>query len=134
MTNTIWDDHFYGWVSGYSTNPATVEAALNSSVASITQITNANGVMPVITGEYGPSTSGLSDDPNATQVLQAVQSSGLGSVAWGWEGGGPDNLTDGNGNLTSYGQEVAPFIGTTPACTQSASFPVTVPSFLLARL
>jgi Cellulase (glycosyl hydrolase family 5) len=118
MTNTIWDDHYYGWESGNSTNQSTVNSSLASSISAIQQIQSADGVMPVIVGEYGPSTNGQTNDANGSQVLQAVQSSGVGSVAWGYDTGVADNLTDGSG-MTSFGAEVAGYIGTTPACAQS---------------
>ena len=113
MTNTILDDHYYGWVSGYSTDPSTVASTLSSSATQIQQaIPGANGVMPVIIGEYGPSTSGSSIDPNSQQVIAAVQSSGYGNVAWAYAtaSDGLDALLSSSGGLSSYGQEVHDYI------------------------
>lgn len=132
MTNTIWDVHYYGWLSGYSTDQGTVSSTLSSIVSEARQLTGANGTMPVLIGEYGNSTTGAAIDANGDQVLTAVQQSGLGSVAWAWGSGGPgDGLSDGGTGLSSYGQEVAAYIasfGTTqtpppsnPGATPSAN-------------
>jgi hypothetical protein len=64
----------------------------------------------VIIGEYGVSTDGQNTDPNGTQVVTAVESSGYGCMAWGWDPGANDDVTDGSNNLTPYGQQVAQFI------------------------
>ncbi len=127
MTNIIWDLHYYGWVSGYSTSQSAVDASLASAVSAAQTIPDANGTVPVIIGEYGPSTDGMNTDPNGNQVLQAVQSSTTGgqtagAAAWGWNSGMNDNLTDGSGNLTTYGQEVAQWIAAHPG---SSPTPVT---------
>ena len=127
MTNIIWDLHYYGWVSGYSTSQSAVDASLASAVSAAQTIPDANGTVPVIIGEYGPSTDGMNTDPNGNQVLQAVQSSTTGgqtagAAAWGWNSGMNDNLTDGSGNLTTYGQEVAQWIAAHPG---SRTTPVT---------
>ncbi len=118
MTGIVWDFHFYGWDSGYSTDPATVTAALLGSasagdgIAAAQTITSADGVVPVLIGEYGDSTDGQNVDANWTQVLAAVQASGYGSAAWEVSPGGQaDVLVSSNGTLTSYGQEVAQYIG-----------------------
>jgi hypothetical protein len=118
MTNVIWDLHYYGWVSGYSTNQSTVSSTLASMISGTQTIQSANGRIPVIIGEYGNSTSGTSIDANANQVLGAVQGSGVGSAAWAWGTGNPgDGLTTGNGTASAYGQEVAGYF----ALTQNAA-------------
>jgi hypothetical protein len=121
MHNIVWDLHSYGWDSGYSTDQATVSAALEGSasgasgIAGAQTITSADGTVPVIIGEFGNSTTGNSIDGNANQVIQAIASSGKGFLAWGWNPGAVgDQLTDGSGNLTSYGQQIASIIGSTP--------------------
>jgi hypothetical protein len=117
MHNVIWDVHYYGWVSGYSTNQATVTSTLSSITAQAQQIKSADGTIPIIIGEYGNSTSGVGIDPNATQVIQAVQASGYGYAAWAWGNGNPgDGLTSGSG-LSSYGQQVAAGIAASAAAT-----------------
>ena len=117
MTNIVLDPHYYGWDSGYSTDQQTVNASLTSLVQGAQSLRSADGTVPAIIGEYGPSTDGVSTDGNASQVFQAVQQSTVtsGGVAWGWNSGANDNLTDGSGNLTSYGQEVAGSFNTNPA-------------------
>ncbi len=117
MTNIVWDLHFYGWAANYSTDPATVSAALIGSASSGTgilaaqTIPSADGLVPVLIGEYGDSTDGQTIDANASQVISAVESSGYGCSAWedSPSTGGADILVS-NGVLTSYGQTVAAFI------------------------
>jgi hypothetical protein len=126
MSNIVLDAHYYGWASGYSTDQQTVNSTLTSLVQGAQSITSANGTVPVIIGEYGPSTDGQSTDQNGNQVLQAVQSSTVtsGSVAWGFNAGANDNLTNADGTLTSFGQEVAQWMsstGTTPAAPTTAT-------------
>jgi hypothetical protein len=126
MSNIVWDVHNYGWDSNYSTNQQDVNSALTNLVQQAQAITSANGTVPVIVGEYGPSTNGQSTDPNSNQVLQAVQQAAqsgetAGAVAWGWDPGTNDNLTNGQGSLTSYGQEVAQSIASTQGNTNQAN-------------
>ncbi len=120
MTNVAWDTHFYGWVSGYSTDIPTIQSALANQISATANITDANGTLPTVIGEYGDSTAGNSTDANGTQVVQVVGASGYPSMAWNWaSGAGADNLTDGNGNLTSLGQQVAAIIAAHPASAPS---------------
>lgn len=120
MTGIIWDLHYYGWVSGYSTDQAKVNAALAGNVAAGTgvaaaqTIRSADGLVPVIIGEYGDSTNGDTVDANATQVIKAVGDSKLSSTAWAWRPGGKADILTNAGNpptLTSpYGREIAALI------------------------
>ncbi len=111
MTNIVWDIHEYGWISNYSTDQSTVSANLEGNIAQAQTIKSANGVVPVIIGEYGNSTTGVAIDPNANQVIAAVQASGIGSAAWAWGTGNPgDGLTTASGGLSAYGQQVASYI------------------------
>jgi hypothetical protein len=120
MTGTIWDPHFYGWLTDYSTDQATNNSFIAQMVQQTQQITSADGTMPVLIGEYGNSTTGAAMDPNGSQVLTAVQSSGLGSAAWAWAAGNPgDGLANGGGGLSSYGQEVAGYIALTQGAAAS---------------
>ena len=118
MTNIVWDVHYYGWLTNYSTNQATVTANLAADIAQAQKLTSANGTVPVIIGEYGNSTSGLTIDANANQVISAVENSGFGSAAWAWGVGNPgDGLTTSSGGVSSFGQQVATWIaagGTVP--------------------
>lgn len=130
MTNTIWDQHYYGWLSNYSTSQSTVSTDLKSIVAADHQIASANGTMPVIIGEYGDSTDGQNPDPNGAQVVKAVDNSGYGTVAWVYQNGpaGTDSLFNSGGGLSSYGQQVANHIaaGATSAPTTVITPPPTV--------
>jgi hypothetical protein len=117
MTNIVWDLHFYGWSANYSTDQATVTAALLGSVsagqgiAAAQTITSADGLVPVLIGEYGNSTDGENIDANWIQVITAVTTSGYGSAAWAFDPGVADVLVSG-GSLTPYGQMVAQYIAT----------------------
>ena len=114
MTNVIGDIHDYGWLTGYSTDQATNSNFLAAMIQQTQQaLPTASGTMPIIIGEYGPSTSGNgSVDANSQQVIDAVQSSGVGNVAWAYTTGtvGQDALLANGGGLTSYGQEVQDYI------------------------
>jgi hypothetical protein len=90
-------------------------------------MTTADGHVPVIIGEYGISTDGETLDANADQVLRAAQYSDLviGAAAFTWAGSGLDTLTDGQGHLTSYGQEVAQWIASGSQRVASGSPPPT---------
>ena len=131
MTNIVWDFHSYGWDSNYSIDQAAVTAALMGSasggygIAAAQSIHSADGLVPVIMGEFGDSTIGSSVDANGTQVVNAVLNSGFGYAAWTWGGqGGADQLTQ-NGQLTAFGQEVAAGIAATAVRFPSKP-PVTV--------
>lgn len=129
MENIIWDLHYYGWVSKYSTDQATVDAALQGSagsasgIAGAQTIQSAGGTVPVIIGEFGNSTTGDAIDPNGDQVIKAVANSGKGFLAWAWDPDPTgDRLTNGSGALTGYGQTIASAIsavGPSPTCNTS---------------
>jgi|GEM_PF-2530554 len=110
MTNIVWDMHYYGWLVSYSADPNVIAQSIAANAQAAQAITSADGTVPVIIGEYGVSTDGQSTDPNGTQVVSAVESSGYGSMAWGWNPGQNDDVTDGSNDLTPYGQQVAQFI------------------------
>ena len=112
MSNIVMDVHFYGWSSYYSTNQSAVDGTLNGLVQAARTVPSANGTPPVIIGEYGISTNTMWNDANSSQVLQAVQQSGQisGGAAWEFRDSSANSLTDGNGNLTGYGQEVKQWI------------------------
>jgi hypothetical protein len=117
MTNVVWDTHYYGWVSGYSTDQTTVNQALAAEIAGAQTITSADGTVPALIGEYGPSTTGESLDANSTQNVEAVIDDGVagtaGSAAWHW--GQQDccnNLNNGGSMTSPYGQTVALYINT----------------------
>jgi hypothetical protein len=116
MINVIWDVHFYGWLSQKSTNQSTVDASLDNMIADMQTVKTADGVAPVLIGEYGPSTSGSGVDVNARQVLAGVHRTGktYGVVAWHWSAG--DNRLSYEPCitcLTDFGKQVQAFIATT---------------------
>jgi hypothetical protein len=113
MVNVVWDSHFYGWVSQYSTDLANISAVLVAQIANAQSIRSATGLVPVIIGEYGISTVGVVPDANGTQTVKIVQGSGHGAAAWTWSGNTSDWLVNG-GTLTLYGREVAAFIAGLP--------------------
>jgi hypothetical protein len=109
MKNIVWDTHYYGWVTKFSTDPTAISAALAAQIANAQAIKSADGVVPVIIGEYGISSTGYgAADPNGTQVVSAIHSSGYGSVAWAWSAG-TDSLVEGT-TLNAYGRQVASYI------------------------
>src|SRR6476646_693166 len=132
MHNVIWDQHYYGWLSGYSTDQNTNNNTLDSIISENQAIKGADGTMPVIIGEYGNSTDGVDIDPNATQVINAVQSAVMngtaaGSAAWVWGTGNPgDGMLTGSGGLSSYGQQIAAGIAAEAAASPSS--PPTTPT------
>jgi hypothetical protein len=135
MTNIIWDLHYYGWVSNYSTNGATVAADLQGSaggasgIAGAQTITSADGTVPVIIGEFGNSTTGGAIDANGDQVIQAVTQSGHGYLAWGWDPDEQgDQLTTDSGQMTGYGQQIAAAIGSTAATPPATPTPTPTPT------
>jgi hypothetical protein len=110
MTNVVSDTHYYGWVPNFSTDPTIQFKALTDQIANAQSIKSADGTMPVIVGEYGPSTTGSGMDPNGTQtvdlVANAAKTSGVGSMAWAWNAG-TDALTSGVRTLTDFGRRIA---------------------------
>jgi hypothetical protein len=110
MTNIVWDVHYYGWLTNDSTDVGVIAQSLSGNAQAAQAFTSADGIVPVIIGEYGISTDGQNTDPNGTQVVSVVEQSGYGCMAWGWNPGANDDVTDGSNNLTPYGQQVAQFI------------------------
>jgi len=117
MRNVAWDTHYYGWAVNQNTDPATIAKGLQDQIANAQSVKSTDGTMPVVIGEYGPSTTGSgSYDANGLQVVQAVDDSGHGTFAWAWSAG-TDTLAS-SGGLTDFGQLVAKHIAagaSTPA-------------------
>jgi hypothetical protein len=114
MTNIVWDLHFYGWGSKFSTDQAAVAASLMGSkaggygIAAAQSIKGPGGALiPIIIGEFGDSTDGTKVDPNGTQVINAVLDSGYGFAAWAWESSTAGDRLTVNGILTPFGRRVA---------------------------
>lgn len=144
MHNVIWDLHFYGYlvnefVGSYSTDLPTIQNVLNGSVPVAYGIIAAqsfgsnDGIMPVLIGESGNSTTGLSLDPNGAQIVQAActnpNTTGCSPFAAGTYAIGVtccNAITDGNSNLTNpYGVEVANLV----AANGSGRAPATPSAF-----
>jgi hypothetical protein len=110
MSNVVWDQHYYGWLTNYCNGLSSdaCQATVNQNLASTVAADKAVANIPVAIGEYGNSTTGVATDANGTQVVSAVQQSGLGSAAWAWGTGAPgDGLTSDSGSPSAYGQRVA---------------------------
>jgi cellulase (glycosyl hydrolase family 5) len=134
--NCVWDLHYYGWVSKFSTDPATVAAALQGSVASASgilacqSIHSADGVMPVFILESGNSTTGSTIDANGALVVETVGQSGTSYAYWAWDAANvPGDLLVSNGQVTvPYGQQVAGLIAATAAANPITPPPTPVPT------
>jgi len=87
--------HYYNWASkygnsgqSYSTDLATNKQAIAHLASMLQAAHTADGVAPIIIGEYGDSTSGEGIDPGGMVAVQAVHESGYGTAAWHWMIGG----------------------------------------------
>ena len=124
MTNVYWDDHYYDWESGYSSNPTTLATTLQGVLAPVQAITSAEGTIPIIIGEFGDSTDGSTVDSGGDALVQYVTSqTQYGWTAWGLNPGGTaDLLTNSNGSVsTPYGQIVASAIAAGHTTTGTGS-------------
>jgi hypothetical protein len=122
MSNVIWDLHYYNWMSGYATDVASNASKIATDESNHQAVTDANGVIPVMIGEYGNSTDGTNVDPGWQATVQAVNTTpdGEGSAAWNVDAGGTsDQLYTTPGTFTSalsaYGQMVAQYIQAGPS-------------------
>lgn len=132
MTNIVWDVHVYPYQNDYSTDETSIADNINGMIAAAQKITSADGLVPVIIGESGPSTTGEGLDPNGYETVQGL----ITIAASGTMGGlapftyypgfdSPNDLTDSSGNVTSpYGQMAQIFINMNvvpqSACQQNA--------------
>ena len=117
MTNVHWEEHYYNWMSNNSTDLATNQNQLTSNIADVQSIHSADGVVPVIVGEFGNATDGMNIDVGGTQTVQAVlnvapQYSGWSSWLYYWPaalgGTNADQMVnESTGTLTAYGQQIA---------------------------
>lgn len=127
MVNVIWDIHLYGWIAASnSTVWQTIFDAATLIIANVQNFTtSADGIIPVLIGEYGVSTVGVTPDTNGTQTVMVVQALGYGTIAWTWQAGTSDVLVTNASALTlsSYGHEVAAYIagGETAGSTLGSS-------------
>jgi hypothetical protein len=96
MHNTIIDLHFYQWgvdhvLGHYSSDPNQIMSVLLGSPTGthgIRAVQNwyrsADGVMPVIIGEYGPGDGNTARYPEDFALPITVGKSGYGHLAWAW--------------------------------------------------
>lgn len=118
MTNVIWDDHFYNWTSGYTTDMAALQADFRRVIAPQQTIKSADGIIPIIIGEFGNATDGSKIDHGGPQTVQTVLNeaqklSGWAAfvyywpASWGGKGLGDELTIEATGELTAYGQQIA---------------------------
>lgn len=131
MTNVIWDFHQYAWAyssggnngqSGPGAIPvATLQSLEQTNIVLAQTIHSADGVMPVIAAETGPSTTGSTLDVSGFNLLNATHANTTGAIgrfcgfgAWHWASiDNFNNLTpdEAGSSLTSpYGTTVASYI------------------------
>lgn len=118
----LWALHYYNWGSSYAGGGApsysadlnTNKKAVANLAAALQAAPSADGVMPVIIDEYGPSTTGDSNDAGAWQTLDAVHQSGFGTAAWNYQKLDTYNcpINPQPTTLTQYGQVLATHIRT----------------------
>jgi predicted outer membrane protein len=113
MSNYVIDAH------AYAAQNADPVGAMQQEIAQTAGLTEADGSkVPVYIGETGNSIDGSSLDATASQLLQNLYSNGNGALSWLYDGAatgfgngnGADHLTDANGNLTDFGQQIAQVI------------------------
>lgn len=120
MQNVAWDLHAYNWMSKYSRNISVIQADQNRRIANMQAIKSADGVIPVVTLEFGNSTAVTVDVGGKEQVDATLTNPKyLAHAAWGWNNNNvaneADNLTTpGAKALTGYGKQVAAYIAKGP--------------------
>jgi hypothetical protein len=132
MHNIVWDQHFYGADVPGATTQAAVDNALLHRINAIQTIHSADGLVPVLVGEFGPSAADFTADPNGQLAIWAVShwavnngyTSGFAGWFWG-NGGGPDTMTKDNVHLTPWGQKMhniiqSPISPSSPSVTSSS--------------
>lgn len=114
MRNVGRELHIYDNYPATGTTQATVNADLAAKIAAAIAVKSADGTMPILIGQFGPSITGASNtlDPNAALVLNAVFSSGYGYLGWAWNGtsalpGGNALVSEDGLTLSTWGQQLA---------------------------
>lgn len=122
MTNVVWDLHYYGYAlkrdtGSYLTDQKLVDDNLEKNIQLVQTgigIRSSDGVMPLIIGEYGTSTTGDQPDVNGVQVVDAVHFARCsGAAAWAWSAGAGDRIQD-KGVLKAFGQAVKLWMAGSP--------------------
>jgi hypothetical protein len=118
MTNVVWDVHYYGWLTGYAPDQQKSDAFLAEMIAQVNKVRSADGSIPAMVVEFGPSTTGQSLDANGSQTVDAVLNSSAasqpinnGNAAWHWGMQDCCNNLNSGSSLTEMGQKVAMYIG-----------------------
>jgi cellulase (glycosyl hydrolase family 5)/fibronectin type III domain protein len=115
--NICWDLHFYNFLTNNSGNISYIKTQLLNLNSEAQTIQSADGIVPVFNFETGNSTSGETPLTNGAICVDAVCQASPGFAVWHWNSGEANNLdsiTDGSGNLTAYGVQVAAYILTAP--------------------
>ena len=120
MTNIIMDPHVYPYQNDYSSDATSITDSIQGMVTAAQKIKSADGIIPVIVGEAGPSTTGSSLDPNGyatveglINVAQTGVMAGVALFTWYPGFASPNDLTDPGGTPTApYGQMAQLFINT----------------------
>jgi Cellulase (glycosyl hydrolase family 5) len=119
MTNAIIDQHYY---SDGASGEAGEFAGITAAIAQAQQVRSLDGVMPVMIGEWGPSSSGSGQDADGMNVGPAVQQTDLPWCAWADQpGGSGDDLRNPDGSMTAYGAQVVALIAARAAATSGAT-------------
>jgi hypothetical protein len=120
MTNVVWDIHVYMINNNVAVSQTTANSLLATQLAAVQScgITSADGIMPVIIGEYGPAnfSESTANDGIATCVAVWNNTAHSGSTAWWFNGDAPFNLSTG-GTLTNYGAAYKLFTQGSPPTT-----------------
>lgn len=128
MTGIIWDHHMYPWMSQavnnnvWPTDQTFITGVVTGSVsgfygvAAAQSIQSADGVVPVISGEYGGNVDDQNNAPDHDQWLLAVTgklstTKLSGFLAWAWYPAAPPNdilnlVTSSRTSLSSWGNLV----------------------------
>lgn len=120
MHNVVWDLHCYT-LTVNAGNPSSSQSAANTAMANAIGfvqncgISSADGVIPIICGEYGPSVTGSSIDIDGATTVLAVQNSPslFGTIAWTWYSGSDDDIQV-TGNVTTWGTELQEYLAGSP--------------------
>lgn len=126
MTNITWELHWYPDVMNAADSLANLMGGIStagggpggSGIIAAQSIQSADGMVPVILGEWGAGNGDVSGNSTAgaTSAVLSVQAEGHGSTAWQWVGDGVSQWAcTGNGNgqaitaayLTGWGAQVA---------------------------
>jgi hypothetical protein len=122
MKGIVWDFHQYAWIYGghaVTISQASLQTAMQAAVKTAQTLKSADGIVPVLAGEYGLSGRGPSIDLSGNHLVAAVQALSVprgtfaGCAAWHWASVDAINsltTAETGGTLTAYGSTVASYI------------------------